>query len=1086
MADDAAKQIGGDGTQHFKVRARLALIKKQFKEAERIYLENNALDEAIEMYQTIHKWESAIELAKATNYRDLENLKAKYYRNLYETGQEEKAAQIKESEGDYTAALDLYLKSNQPALAAKLVLENSALYNDDTVVERVALELVKAEIFDRAGELFEQTKQFQRALESYRKGKNFNKAIHVARFSFPEQVVQLEEEWGDSLMQEGQYDAAVSHYIEAGNSLKATDAAIFAKEWDKALEILRNLESGPETDKFYARIANHFEAEGQYTEAEKYYIEANMPKEAIEMYNKASKWAEAYKLATEFMEVDATQAMYLEKAEELEHAGRLKEAEDLYISIGDPTRAIAMYKEANRLEEMMRLVERFHTDRVNDTHKRLAEDLEDKGDFQAAEEQYLLAGDWKAAVNMYKEHEQWADAYRVAKAEGSERAHKQVVYMWAKSLGGDAAVRLLQRYGMLAEAIDVAIEKGEFEFGFELCRLGANERLADVQSSYALQLEDQGDFVKAERFYLEAGKAREAVLMHMHNQDWQAAERLASAHCTDMLVDIYISQARAALEVRDHDKAESYLLRANKADIILKYYKEMGMWQDALRIAKEYMPDMLQQLQNEYDEELLRSGAKGAQSFMHQALQWEREGEYQRAIECYMKVDEPVTSDVNQISTAWAKAGELVIRFMKDDGSAELNRIGHRLSELGQSNAAGELYLHANKPNEAIQAFIEGQEWAKAKTVAKELMPEMEEAVDEAYREFLRNQGRVGELIDVDVVSAIDILVERGQWEKALMTARQQNHRPLLDKYLAMRATELINMDQLLEAVNLFEKFGTSTNTQNFNIYKKLIDSLVNSRDASYEMYAGLRNMIVDLLDKIAAAADDVDPRIAQVQRKSSSGTYTYFHFYALRKALEETGAKEAERIRLHESVALVRYIDLLQPDKVFYDAGMACRKAGGNYENMAFLFLNQYLDVVEAIEANDASIVDNSVFEGTDVPQQFSLPQSAYLSPEEHEEVKEWVLSVSVDQRVQPALSVDENGRYEASTVDQDGNVFPVCVISGYPVLHSGHDFGNGKMADSDAWQAFVTLTKTNASDELFDVQQFLTRWSGTPSLSH
>lgn len=138
-----------------------------------------------------------------------------------------------------------------------------------------------------------------------------------------------------------------------------------------------------------------------------------------------------------------------------------------------------------------------------------------------------------------------------------------------------------------------------------------------------------------------------------------------------MLVDIYISQARAALEVRDHEKAESYLLRANKADIILKYYKEMGMWQDALRIAKEYMPDMLQQLQvllqspgitvknlllqNEYDEELLRSGAKGAQSFMHQALQWEREGEYQRAIECYMKVDEPVTSDVNQISTAWAK-----------------------------------------------------------------------------------------------------------------------------------------------------------------------------------------------------------------------------------------------------------------------------------------------------------------------------------------------------------------------------------------------------------------------------------------------
>lgn len=80
MAEDAAKQIGGDGTQHYKVRARLALMKKQFKEAERIYLENGAVDEAIEMYVRVHKWETALDLAKATNYSEYENLKAKYYR----------------------------------------------------------------------------------------------------------------------------------------------------------------------------------------------------------------------------------------------------------------------------------------------------------------------------------------------------------------------------------------------------------------------------------------------------------------------------------------------------------------------------------------------------------------------------------------------------------------------------------------------------------------------------------------------------------------------------------------------------------------------------------------------------------------------------------------------------------------------------------------------------------------------------------------------------------------------------------------------------------------------------------------------
>lgn len=47
--------------------------------------------------------------------------------------------------------------------------------------------------------------------------------------------------------------------------------------------------------------------------------------------------------------------------------------------------------------------------------------------------------------------------------------------------------------------------------------------------------------------------------------------------------------------------------------------------------------------------------------------------------------------------------------------------------------------------------------------------------MEERYRASLRKEGRVDDLIDVDVVGAIDLLVERGQWEAALTTAKQQN-----------------------------------------------------------------------------------------------------------------------------------------------------------------------------------------------------------------------------------------------------------------------------------------------------------------------
>ena len=43
--------------------------------------------------------------------------------------------------------------------------------------------------------------------------------------------------------------------------------------------------------------------------------------------------------------------------------------------------------------------------------------------------------------------------------------------------------------------------------------------------------------------------------------------------------------------------AESYLLRANRPDIILAFYHETALWQEALRIARVYLPDELQKCQ---------------------------------------------------------------------------------------------------------------------------------------------------------------------------------------------------------------------------------------------------------------------------------------------------------------------------------------------------------------------------------------------------------------------------------------------------------------------------------------------------------
>lgn len=47
---------------------------------------------------------------------------------------------------------------------------------------------------------------------------------------------------------------------------------------------------------------------------------------------------------------------------------------------------------------------------------------------------------------------------QIAKSHGGANGHKQVAYLWAKSLGGEAAVKLLNKFGLLETAIDFATD----------------------------------------------------------------------------------------------------------------------------------------------------------------------------------------------------------------------------------------------------------------------------------------------------------------------------------------------------------------------------------------------------------------------------------------------------------------------------------------------------------------------------------------------------------------------------------------------------------------------------------------------------
>jgi len=241
---------------------------------------------------------------------------------------------------------------------------------------------------------------------------------------------------------------------------------------------------------------------------------------------------------------------------------------------------------------------------------------------------------------------------------------------------------------------------------------------------------------------------------------------------------------------------------------------------------------------------------------------------------------------------------------------------------------------------EAVDALADAGEFTKARRVARELEPRLEPYVEQRYKDHLQNQGQFDELVNVDLERALKVLVDQGEWERAIETAGE--HGPeLKHKYVALQATRLIQENDPREALALYRKHGSPAKEQNFNIYKRMAVDLFSlsaredEKGGLYSTWAALRDMMLDLTEAMAGSGD-TDGTPAHDDFKL---LLRVSHYLAARSACRVAGEGLAETAA-KLSAALLRHSDLLPADKAFYEAGKDARAVSWN--NMAFVFFNR------------------------------------------------------------------------------------------------------------------------------------------------
>jgi intraflagellar transport protein 172 len=403
----------------------------------------------------------------------------------------------------------------------------------------------------------------------------------------------------------------------------------------------------------------------------------------------------------------------------------------------------------------------------------------------------------------------------------------------------------LNKYGLLDPVIDFAAETGVFEFAFELCRFGNALRLPEIKYRYAMSLEDEGKYMEAEAIFIECGKTREAILMHIHNEDWDRALFIAEKHEPQSVADVCLANAKWAFHKQEFAKAEMLFLKSQRPEIAMQMYKEANMWEEAIRFAKVQVPGKLAELQAEYG-----NGRRGSMDeLLRTARQLEQSKEYEKAVDIYLSLDAGILNK-DLLHQSWLRAVDISTKFCGSIKARQVAiEVAQRLQRDEKWDIASELYLGAELYTNAVHCCIEGQMWDKARKIASIHAPDMKDEIESSYVKHLKNQGASDLLTNVNVSAALDVLVKRKEWDKCLHTAADQGPE-ILAKYMYLFCKDALVRNDKETLCKTVYNFGTPLSEEMMSIYDSFCTStFVN--EASADVMVACREILCKLVSHI-------------------------------------------------------------------------------------------------------------------------------------------------------------------------------------------------------------------------------------------
>jgi intraflagellar transport protein 172 len=566
--------------------------------------------------------------------------------------------------------------------------------------------------------------------------------------------------------------------------------------------------------------------------------------------------------------------------------------------------------------------------------------------------------------------------------------------------------------------------------------------------------EDQGEFRQAEDAFVKAGKPREAIDMYIHQQDFEAAMRVAEHYDAAGIPIVCTAQGRIAFGAGNYKEAEALLLRGNAAELLVKLYRDAKMLTDARRVAREHAPEKAA--------EIAREEALTSADPMAAALSLEDNKEFQLAIEQYLRVNREHTQDQNRLVAAWRSAVRLASQHSRLNLRDTVKVAVQHMVDEGRFSDAAITLEETDDFKGAISLYCRAEMFDKAEALAQRISPDL---VDFVKRERIKSAfAKNEEQSATDGAKKdrqLDAFVQNNEWEKAMKVARQKGP-DQARAYASLYCQALLKEGNIERALEVIARDGMeSDDIRFFKVFTQLAFAaaakLPNPKLEVQPLHDGLYRIVQTMTQTGQDAAE-----VAHAQAALS-----ILHCYAAHESQVKHGLTEQA---YQSMLALPRYVPHIAADKAYFDAGIAAREAG--QAAMGFVFLNHFLDITDMIQDGERTSenLEPRDFALSDYPQKFPLPKACTVPEEAADEARQWVLTKSLDPSFKSGLPTVVDPATGATmfvaTLRAPGSAEPydACAVTGMPILNVAQRVrctACTRPAELDAWNRYLSVAK-------------------------